>query len=85
MKVLIFAAGKRIIFFTIVILIEISLKPLAELEVVKISSLDELGHINMSLDAIFVKRLLEHLVVLNKLVFGLGLPLNFTEGEGSWV
>lgn len=58
---------------------------MAELEVVKISSLDELGHINMSLDAIFVKRLLEHLVVLNKLVFGLGLPLNFTEGEGSWV
>ena len=58
---------------------------MAELEVVEWPSFDELASLNMSLDAILVKSILEDLVVLNILVLVLGLPSNLAELESSWI
>ena len=85
MQVLVLAASKCIIRLPIVVLLEESLQPLAELEVVEWSGFDKLTSLNMSLDAILVKSILEHLVVLDILVLVLGLPSNLAELESSWV
>ena len=58
---------------------------MAELQVIKIPSLDQLGDINVPLDSVLVESLLQHLVVLNELVLMLGSPLYFAECESTWV
>lgn len=72
MEILVFASCQGVVFVTTVILLEVSLKPLAELEVVKIASLDELCDIDMSLDSVLIKGGLQELVVVNELVLVLG-------------
>lgn len=85
MKLLVLTAGKRVILLTIVVLLEVGLKPLAELKVVQVLSLDELGNVDVALDSVLVKGLLEDLVVVDVLVLGIGVPLDPAEGEGARV
>ena len=54
---------------------------MAELKVIQVASLDQLADINMSLDSILVKSVLQDLVVVYELVLVLGAPLDSREGE----
>ena len=58
MKLLVPTSTKRVILLSIKVLLEVGLQPLAELQVVQIASLDQLGNIDMSLDSVLVKGLL---------------------------
>lgn len=83
MEILVITATKSIIFFAIVILIEVGLEPLAELEVVKVAGLDQFGHIDVTLDTVLVEGLLEDFIVIDELVFVLCLPLYSFDWEGA--
>ena len=83
MQLLIFAAGKRIILFSVVVLLEVSFEPLAELKVVQVLGLNQLCNIDVALDSILVKGLLKHLVVLDVLVLVLSVPLDTREWESA--
>ena len=76
MKLLVLASCERVIFLAIVVLLKVSLQPLAELKVVEILALGELGDVDMSLDSVLVEGVLEDLVVLYELVLVLGAPLD---------
>jgi len=80
-EILIFASCQGIVFVTAEVLLEVGLEPLTELEVVKVAGLNELGNIDVSLDAIFVEGSLQELVVVNELMLVLGAPLNSSECE----
>lgn len=54
---------------------------MAELKVVQVAGLDQLADVNMSLDSILVKSVLQDLVVVYELVLVLGAPLDSREGE----
>ena len=54
---------------------------MAELKVIQVASLDQLADINMSLDSILVKSVLQDLVIVYELVLVLGAPLDSREGE----
>ena len=84
-ELLISATTKGVVLLTIVVLLEVCLEPLAELEVVQVLGLDELGNVDVPLDSVPVKGLLEDLVVLDELVLMLGVPLDSAEGEGVGV
>ncbi len=56
---------------------------MAEFKVIEVAGLDQLCYINMTLDAVFVKGLLEDLVVFDELVLVLGAPLDSLVGEGT--
>ena len=75
-KLLVLASCERVIFLAIVVLLKVSLQPLAELKVVEILALGELGDVDMSLDSVLVEGVLEDLVVLYELVLVLGAPLD---------
>lgn len=85
MELLVLSATQSVVFLTIVVLLEVSLEPLAELEVVEVASFGQLGDVDVALNAVFVEGLLEHLVVLGVLVLVLGAPLDSGEGERSLV
>ena len=85
MKLGIFAATQGIILLTIVVLLEVSFQPLAELKVVEVLGLDELADVNVTLDTVAVECLLQHLVVLHELVLVFGSPLDTAEWEGTRV
>lgn len=78
---MVLSAGEGVVLITGVILLEVSLEPLAELEVVEVAGLDELANINVPLDSVLVEGVLEDLVVVDELVLVLGSPLDSREGE----
>ena len=59
---------QHIIGLAVVVFLEISLHPLTEFKIVKIPSLDQLGDIDVPLDAILVKCSLKNFIVLNEFV-----------------
>ena len=81
MKLSILATTQRVVLLAIVVLLEVSLEPLAEFEVVKITALNELAYINVSLDTISIKGCLEDFVVFNIFVFMLSTPFHSLERE----
>ena len=81
MKLLVLAASNSVVLLTIIVLLEVCLEPLAELEVVQVASLHQLGDVDVALDSVLVEGLLEDLVVIDELVFVLGAPLDSTESE----
>ena len=85
MKLLVASSAQSVILFTIVVLLEVCLKPLTELEVVKILALHELGNINMTLNAVLIKGNLQTFVVLDEFVLMLGAPFHSVKGEGAWI
>ena len=85
MEILVITATKSIVFFAIVILVEVRLQPLAELEVVKIAGLDQFGHIDVTLDTVLVEGLLEDFVVLDELMLVLCTPLDSFDWESARV
>lgn len=84
-ELLVVATTKSIVFFAAIVLIEVSLEPLAELKVVQGTGLHQLGHIDVPLDAVLVEGLLEDLVVVDELVLSFGTPLDALEWERAWV
>jgi len=70
-----------IVLVTRVVLLPVGLEPLAELEVVQVASLHQLGDIDVPLDSVLVEGVLEDLVVVDELVLVLGTPLDPLEGE----
>jgi hypothetical protein len=84
-KLLVLAATQSVVLFTVEVLLEVGLEPLAELEVVEVLGLHELGNVNVPLYAVLVEGVLEDLVVLDELVLVFGAPLDSREGEGAGV
>jgi hypothetical protein len=82
---LILAAAEGVVRFTIVILLEVGLEPLAELEIILVLCLSELPNLDVTLDAVLVEGVLEEFVVIDKFVFVFGVPLDLTDGEGAGV
>ena len=85
MEILILASAKRVVFVTIVVLVEVRFDPLTELKVIQRACLHQLGDIDVPLDTILVEGGLEHFVVLDVLVLAFGAPLNTGEGERARV
>ena len=82
---MVIATTKSVIFVTIVVLVEVSFQPLAELKVIQVARLDQLCNIDVTLDTVLVESLLEDLVVLDEFVFVLCIPLDSFVREGAWV
>jgi len=82
---LVIAATQCIVLLAIVVLFKIGLKPLAELKIIKIASLNQLRNVNVAFDAIFVEGHLKNFVVVDILVLVLGVPLDALEWECAWV
>jgi hypothetical protein len=80
-KILALASSGSIVGLSIIVLVEESLNPLAEFQIILVSRLLELGHVDMSLDSVLVERCLQNFVVFNELVFVLSLPLHSMEWE----
>ena len=85
MKFLVLSPTKGVVWLATVVLLEVSFQPLAELEVVLVSSLLELGDIDVTLDSVLVEGLLENLVVLNEFILVFGIPLHLAEVESSGI
>ena len=83
MEFLILPSTERIIRFSIVILLEIRLQPLAKLKVILVLSFDKLIYFDVSLNAILVESVLKDLVVIYVFVFVLSIPLYFAELESA--
>lgn len=83
-QILILSACKSIVLISAIILLKVSLEPLAELKVVEISCLCELAHFDMPFDSILVKGVLEYFVILNILVLVFGSPLDLAEWKRAW-
>jgi len=84
-KFLVLSPTDGVVWLTTVVLLEVSFQPLAELEVVLVSRLGELGDLDVTLNAILVEGSLENLVVFSEFVLVFGIPLNFTELESSGI
>jgi hypothetical protein len=84
-EILTLATTNGIVGLSIIVLLEVSFQPLAELQIVLVLCFHELAHLDMALDAVLVEGLLQHFVVLNKLMFVLRVPLDFTEVKSSGV
>ena len=80
-EILTLAAIDSIVGLAIVVLLKEGLQPLAELEVVLILSLDELIDIDVALNSVFVKGLLQDFVVFDEFVLVFALPPHFAERE----
>ena len=80
-KCCILPATERIIGLTVVVFLKISLQPLTEFKIVKIPSLDQLGDIDVPLDAILVKCSLKNFIVLNEFVLVFCWPLDSWKGK----
>lgn len=80
-EVLAATATEGVIWFTAVVFLEVCFEPLTELEVVLVLSLNQLGHLDMSLDSVLVKGLLEHFVVFDEFVVILAVPSDLVEAE----
>lgn len=63
------------------VLVKVALQPLAELEIVLVLCLLQLGHIDVPLTPVLVKGQLKKLVVVDKLILVLGSPLDLREVE----
>ena len=75
-QVLVLAPTGAIIGLPIVVFFKKCFKPLTELKIVLVLGLRELGDVDMTFDAILVESGLVHLVVFNKFVLVLSLPLH---------
>ena len=76
---------KGFIWLAIIILLKVCLKPLAKLKIILIFSLNQFAHFDVTLDTIFVKCILENLVILHKFILMFCIPLHFTEPKRAWV
>jgi hypothetical protein len=74
-----------IVWFSGVVKIEVPFDPLAKLEVILIFGFYELVDLNMPLDPILIKRVLQNLIVLNVFIIKLSAPLDFCKIEATWV
>lgn len=84
-EILALSSCDGVIRLSIIVFLEVGFEPLAELEVVLILSLDELVYFDISLDAIFVKGVLELFVVLDIFILVLCVPPDLAKSEGSRV
>lgn len=84
-EILVVAASQSVILITAVVLLEVSVEPLAELEVVEGSSLHQFRGVDMPLDTILVEGELEDLVIFDIFVLSFGVPLNALEWESARV
>lgn len=75
-EVLSLSSCRPIVWFSIIVLIEVSFQPLTKFEVVLIFCLLKFSNIDVALDSILVESSLEHLIVFNELVLMFGLPLD---------
>lgn len=82
---LVLAAAQSIVFSTTVVLLEVSLDPLAEFQVVLVLGLNKLRNVDVTLDSVLLESCLQYLVVVYKFVFVLGAPLYASVGERSRV
>ena len=82
---MVLSSAKCIIRFSIVILLEIRLQPLAKLKVVLVLGFDKPCYFDVTFNTILVEGILEDFVVLNIFIFVLGIPLHFAELESAGV
>ena len=80
-EILVLAAARAVVGLAVVVLVEKGLDPLAELQVVLVLGVFQFANVNMALDAVLVKSSLQNLVVLDKFVLVLCLPLDTAKGE----